>query len=331
MKCEAINLGKHIGKSPNIFYIFGSEIILKNHVKSRILETLSSRGFVEKVVIDQENFKEIKPTIAANAGGSLFGSNLIIELRHVSGKLPDAITEIFTDNLHISENISIIINSHSEKLSLSSKWAKKMEAESLIVECKKLKSFEEQIWLKKNLAFIPDNFRLEVIRLLSDMNSGNLVAQQNEIQLLKLLYLNSDEDKKDLSDITNHMINSAEFSPFELEDAILQGKTVRALEIVKSLRKADSYSGPLLVFILGKITNLASLASHEKSPQTYLKNNGVWQSKMNDYLSFIKNQTQEDLNLMQKYIYDLDLCLKGLVKKDFWLELESLICRLGAS
>ena len=204
-----------------------------------------------------------------------------------------------------------------------------MESNSLVVECKKLKSFEEQIWLKKNLSFIPDNYRNEVVKLLSEINSGNLVAQQNEIELLKLLYLDSDKDKKDLSDITNHMINSAEFSPFELEDAILQGKTRKALEIIKSLRKADSYSGPLLIWIMAKITNLASIASKNKNPQMYLKNNGVWQSKINDYLSFIKNQTKEDLNSMQKKIYELELSLKGLIKKDFWIELESLICKLG--
>jgi DNA polymerase-3 subunit delta len=204
-----------------------------------------------------------------------------------------------------------------------------MEANSLVIECKKLKSFEEQIWLKKNLSFIPDNYRSDVVKLLSEMNSGNLVAQQNEIELLKLLYLDSNQDKKDLSDITNHMINSAEFSPFELEDAILQGQTKKALEIVKSLRKADSYSGPLLIWIMGKITSLASLASRDNSPQIYLKDNGVWQSKINDYLSFMKNQTKEDLELMQKSIYDLELSLKGLIKKDFWIELESLICKLG--
>ena len=66
MKCEAINLSKYIGKSPNIFFIFGSEIILKNHVKSRILETLASRGFSEKIILSDENFKEIKSTIADN-------------------------------------------------------------------------------------------------------------------------------------------------------------------------------------------------------------------------------------------------------------------------
>ena len=111
----------------------------------------------------------------------------------------------------------------------------------------------------------------------------------------------------------------------------MQGKTRKALKIIKSLRKADSYSGPLLIWIMAKITNHASIASKHKNPQTYLKNNGVWQSKINDYLSFIKNQTKEDLNLMQKKIYELELSLKGLIRKDFWIELESLICKLGSN
>ena len=114
-----------------------------------------------------------------------------------------------------------------------------------------------------------------------------------------------------------------------LTDLIIFNESWFKVLIIKSLRKADSYSGPLLIWIMAKITNHASIASKHKNPQTYLKNNGVWQSKINDYLSFIKNQTKEDLNLMQKKIYELELSLKGLIRKDFWIELESLICKLG--
>ena len=331
MKCEAINLGKFLDKSSNIFFIFGSEIILKNHVRSRILEKLKTRSFEEKIVLNDEDFKDIKSTIAANAGGSLFGSNVILELKHGSGKIPETITSIFNEDINNYKNISIIINTHIEKLSLSSNWAKKMDQSSLIVECKKLKSFEEQIWLKKNLNFIPQDYRSDIAKLLSDMNSGNLVAQQNEIELLKLLYLRNQENAKDIDDIRNHMVNSSEFSPFELEDAILQGRTSKAIEIIKSLRKADSYSGPLLIWIISKITTLAFLASREAKPQLFLKNNGVWQSKINDYMSFIKKQSDNDLDIMQRNIYDLELALKGMIKKDFWLELESMICRLDVN
>ena len=102
-------------------------------------------------------------------------------------------------------------------------------------------------------------------------------------------------------------------------------------EIIKSLRKADSYSGPLLIWIISKITTLAFLASKEEKPQLFLKSNGVWQSKINDYMSFIKKQSDNDLDIMQRNIYDLELALKGMIKKDFWLELESMICRLDVN
>ena len=45
----------------------------------------------------------------------------------------------------------------------------------------------------------------------------------------------------------------------------------------------------------------------------------------------IKKQSDNDLDIMQRNIYDLELALKGMIKKDFWLELESMICRLDVN
>ena len=63
-------------------------------------------------------------------------------------------------------NIAIIITSHNEKLNYSTKWVKQMDENSLIVECKKLKSFEEKIWLKKELSFVSEKDRSTLLQLL---------------------------------------------------------------------------------------------------------------------------------------------------------------------
>ena len=68
-----------------------------------------------------------------------------------------------------------------------------MDELALIIECKKLKSFEEKIWLKHQLSFVSEIDRSDLIQNISEMNSGNLVAQQNEINILKLTY---EEGKK---------------------------------------------------------------------------------------------------------------------------------------
>ena len=42
---------KYLDKSQNVFFIFGSEVILKNNSKDLLLRHLSERGFKEKIII----------------------------------------------------------------------------------------------------------------------------------------------------------------------------------------------------------------------------------------------------------------------------------------
>ena len=82
------------------------------------------------------------------------------------------------------------------------------------------------------------------------MYSGNLIAQQNEINILKLTYSENGANEK-------LEFDSAEFLPYELEDKIIELNTDYALRIAKSIKKNDDHYGPLLVFIIGKIITLS--------------------------------------------------------------------------
>ena len=216
MKCEALSIKKYLDKSPNIFFIFGSEVILKNNSKDILKNHLKAKGFTERKFINKDGFKDIEQAIIENAGGSLFGSKTIIEINHDQGKIPDQIIKIFEiPNISNMENIAIIINSHNEKLNSSTKWVKQMDLSALIVECKKLKSFEEKIWLKNELSFTSDQDRNGLVQSIYEMNSGNLVAQQNEIKILKLVY------KDGMNMAQGSVIDSSEFLPFELLEIFL--------------------------------------------------------------------------------------------------------------
>ena len=57
------------------------------------------------------------------------------------------------------------------------------------------------------------------IQNIYEMNIGNLVAQQNEVDILKLIYKNGMEAS---GIFTN---DSAEFIPFELEDEVIAFNT----------------------------------------------------------------------------------------------------------
>lgn len=326
LKCEAMTTQKYLDQSQNVFFIFGSEVVLKNNSKDLLLKHLSNKGFKEKTIINKDGFDKIDQTIIENASGSLFGSKIIVEINHDQGKIPDQIIKISQiENINHMDNIAIIINSSNEKLNFTTKWVKQMDEIALIIDCGKLKSFEEKIWLKHQLSFISEKDRPSLVQNISEMNSGNLVAQQNEVKLLRLTYKDGDGQERKSS------AESAEFMPFELEDKIISNNTKQALKIIHSIKSAEDHYAPLLVWIVGKIINSAANARQSKNPVDSLIKSGVWKNKTSEYMHFIKNHKLQNLIQLQKNVFELDLANKGLSDKDFWYELDNIVIKLTTS
>ena len=325
MICEATSLKKYIDKSPRLFFVYGPEIILKNDSIDHINEFYKKHGFTEKKAIFDKDFKDIERILIENAGGSLFGSKTIIEIFHNGGKIPKEITNIFEiPNINKMENIVIIIRSAIEKINLKTKWVKRMNDISLIVQCAKLKSFEEKVWVKDRLSFMNERDAKNYTNKITDMFSGNLVAQNNEINILKLTY----SEESNYQDIG---IDNAEFLPYQLEDKIIELNTNYALRISKSIKKNDDHYGPLLVFIMGKIINTSVSVHQNINKNSSLEKAGIWRSKMPAYINFIKKNTLKKMMPLQKKVYELDLAAKGLAgitKDQFWQEIDNMIIDL---
>ena len=325
MICEATSLSKYIDKSPRLFFIFGPEIILKNTSIDQINEFYKKNGFTEKKAIFEKDFKDIERILIENAGGSLFGSKTIIEIFHNGGKIPKEITNIFEiPNINKMENIVIIIRSALEKINQKTKWVKKMNDISLIVQCAKLKPYEEKVWVKGKLTFMNEEDAKNYTDRITDMFSGNLVAQNNEINVLKLTY-SEESNNVDIG------IDDAEFLPYQLEDKIIELNTNYALRISKSIKKNDDHYGPLLVFIIGKIINTSVSAYQNINTNSSLEKAGIWKSKIPAYVNFIKKNTLKKMMPLQKKVYELDLAAKGLAgitKDQFWQEIDNMIIDL---
>ena len=107
MKCESLALNKYLDKSPNIFFLYGPEVVLRNNSKDILKKYLVTKGFHEKRLITREYFDQIEQTIIESSSGSLFGSKLIIDIHHDQGRIPEQITRIFEiANIDNNENIN---------------------------------------------------------------------------------------------------------------------------------------------------------------------------------------------------------------------------------
>ena len=324
MKVNFINFSDP--KDHKCFLITGGELILKQEVVEIILVKLKSAGFNEKVSISQDELERMQEIASRNMGGSLFQENLILHIKHTSGKFPEKI-KLFLEDAEIfnSPNIALIVESSIEKTPASGTWIKNFDANGLIINCSKLKIMEEKIWLKRQLNFLPKDLLPIFGSSIFQNNEANLMGQKNEVSLLKLLFLNQDKMSEAKTD---HIIFGSGISAFELEDLLLNRDFKKALKTINFMKEHDRQNSAPIIWIIAKVINscLESLKSSNK--KSALINSGVWSSKINLYLNLIKEATAKEFLSLNEEILKVDLINKGLMRAETWEQIERVILKL---
>tara|TARA_B100000401_G_C52787878_1_gene711779 strand:- start:386 stop:1384 length:999 start_codon:yes stop_codon:yes gene_type:complete len=313
-------------KDHRYFLLTGGEFILKQEAVERILNNLENNGFNEKVSISQDDLDKLEEIVSRNIGGSLFKENLILHIKHSSGKFPEEIKSLLEDdNIFKSSNIALIVESSIEKTPASGAWIKNFDTHGLIVNCSKLKIMEEKIWLKRQLSFLPKDLLAIFGGSISQNNEANLLSQKNEVALLKLLFLSQDEST---AANTDHIIFRSGISAFELEDLLINRNFKKALMTIKFMRKYDRQNSAPIIWIIAKVINSCIESLKSSNKKSALINSGVWSSKVNLYLNLIKQAKVNEFLGLNDEILKIDLINKGLIKADSWEQIERVILRL---
>ena len=313
-------------KDHRYFLLTGSEFILKQEAVNTILLGLKNSGFKEKISVSQDEIDKTQEIISRNMEGSLFQENLILHIKHSSGKFPEKIKSLIdNENLFRSSNIALIIESSIEKTPASGAWVKNFDTHGLIINCGKLKLMEEKIWLKRQLSFLPKDLLPIFGGSIFQNNEANLLGQKNEVTLLKLLFLNQDEASEAQTD---HIIFGSGISAYELEDLLIGRNFKKALKTINFMREHDRQNSAPIIWIIAKVINscLESLkASNKKSA---LKNSGIWSSKIDLYLDLIKQAKAKEFIKLNEEMLKIDLINKGLMRAETWEQIERVILKL---
>ena len=326
MKISSLNFKNNLRRSAVLSLIHGKEMILKNEVKDFLTKDFADQGYGETIIFEANESDTLLSAIQNNLGGGLFGSQIIIKIVHSEGRFPKTLSEtlekIDLDNMN---NIKIVIDSISESISPNTKWIKDNKEFIQIVECTKLKPLDEKKWLRDKLNFLDKNDVDRVARHLFELNSSNLVAHRNDIEILKILH----SAEKDSVSLENS-IRSSVHTAYELEDCLLNLDEKRSIKILRQIKQNDPNSLALVIWVLDKLISTSLMAKKSASPKKYLENTKMWNSKISSYLSFIKKMESNLLNL-SKDIFEIEKTFKGINRLDKWKEVERLIIRICTS
>ncbi len=308
------------------FLLTGGEFILKQDAINKILQKLANDGFTEKVSISQNELDAIQEIVSRNVGGSLFQENLIIHIKHTSGKFPEKIKSLLEDGqIFKSSNIALVVESTIEKTPASGPWISNFDYYGLIINCSKLKVMEEKIWLKRQLDFLPKDLLPIFGGSIFHNNEANLLGQKNEVAFLKLLFLNEDMVSESNTD---HMIFGSGISAFELEDLLIQRNFKRVIKSIHHMREQDLQNSAPIIWIIAKVINacLESLKSTNK--KSALIKNGVWSSKISLYLNLIKQAQIKEFLKLNEEILKIDLINKGIMNAETWEQIDRVVLKL---
>ena len=324
MKVNCLNFAS--SNDSRYLLLYGSELIIKQDIADQILQSLKAQGFNDKVSLHQDELDQAEEIIMRNVGGSLFQEKLILHLKHTSGKFPEKI-KLILENPHLynSDNLALIIESSIEKTPASGNWIKNMDEKGLIVNCGKLKTTEEKLWLKRQLEFLPKSLLPMFGGSIFQNNEGNLLGQMNEVRLLRLLF-SSDQDIEETE--TNNIVFHSGLSAFELEDVIIDRKFEKVLQTIKFLKEHDSQNSAPLIWMIAKIINACLESSQAANKKSALIKSGVWSSKISRYLSLIKHSKASEFMKLSDQMLRLDLINKGIIKSNVWEQIEKIILQL---
>ena len=326
MMISSLDFKTNLRGSAVISLIHGKEMILKNEVKDFLTKDFAVQGFDETIIFDTNELDGLLLAIQNNLGGGLFGSQLIIKIVHSEGRFPKALSEILEMiDLNNLSNIKIIIDSVSESISSNTKWIKDNKELIQIIECKKLKPLDEKKWLRDRLNFLDKKDADKVAKHLFDLNSSNLVAHRNDIEILKILH----SAEKDSVSLENS-ISSSIHAPYELEDCILSLNEKKSIKILRQIKQNDPSSLALVIWVLDKLISTSMMAKKSASPKKYLENAKMWSTKITLYLSFIKKM-EASLLSFSKDIFEIEKTFKGIKRFDAWKEVERLIIKICTS
>ncbi len=284
-----------------------------------IIKNAKNKDYTEHNIIELEN-KHAK-LINAISNLSLFGTKKIIELRSSKPKLDPEIQKIIINNISYDSLNNYIILLRMPKINkadMQQKWFKAINKSSIVIQIWPLSPQQLPHWIKQRLREHNITTTELGYQLIAESVEGNLLAAQQEIEKLALLY---GQGQLTAEKIKLAVTNNNRYNIFELSDAALSQNTAYCLKILTNL-KAINVDPILILWTLWQdLRKLAILinASDFNQECQQLK---IWSSKQQLFQRALQKLNQQQIYHLIGYAKCIDAIIKGVGSGDIWQALQ---------
>lgn len=324
MKITLEQLKTHLSKKLSPIYWLSSDEILLLQEAAEIIRTAAHQaGFQERKTFQVETGFNWNDLLIEANHLSLFSSQRLLELQIPDNKFnDDAKNFLITYSQNPpTDKILLIKTAKLDAKIQSAAWFKQLESRIVLIPIWPIDAAQLPRWIANRLQQVGLRTNAIGIQLLAERTEGNLLATQQAIEKLRLVYGSKEISAEDMSAaITDNM----RFDVFNLVDYALQGDSKHVIRILVTLKNETIEPSIILWALTREIRNLIAISqaitAGQSFEQTALQYK-VWEKRR----LLIKNTLQrcsiKKLQALLCQASDLDRMIKGAARANIWDEL----------
>jgi len=255
-----ITVAKLAGQSSKVwpvYLLYGEELLLVGDSVQQVCQSVAKQGYeaVETVYVDQSF--DWGQSLQMACMPSLFAAKRVIHLR-IGVNLNQQAKETLKQHAQ-NLPVDVILLVECGKLEASSRqgaWFKAMNKVGLVVAHWPLNSQELLQWCRHRLQQKGFRVSVDAVNFFAQHVEGNLLAAQQEIEKLSLLYPSGELT---LQDMTTAVYDNSRFNIYALADYALQGNASKVAHVLQNLQRSGEAPQLVLWALLREIRALSGL------------------------------------------------------------------------
>ncbi len=318
---EAFNLELQKNKQLK-FLLLGDEALSTKEAFDIIRQFAKEHAFTEKLSFTIDRYFKWDQCTSILSSHGLFSKKRMIEIIIPSGKMNAENSESINEVLKKipQEDLLVIYLPQIDKETKLQKWFKEIEKIARTIRLDEIKQTELLFWLKKRASSLSIDLNEDSIDLISQFVHGNMLAADQELNKLALLFPNQSISYEKVS---QSISNVSRFDTFELTEYILNGDQMKTLSTLNFLKEEGQ--NPInitnsLSWVIKPMLEIKELDFKSQFVESHLTRSRIF----GDRLIYIKKALSflsiKHLRAAIQKLSEIDKISKGVLSGDAWLE-----------
>jgi DNA polymerase-3 subunit delta len=317
LKLTTDSLAAHLDRQLLPAYLVsGDEPLLVAEAADALRARARAVGFSERETHFIERGTDWDALLGAARNLSLFATRRIIEIRLASSKpgVAGGAALLKLAQLRDKDFLVLIIAPRLERDAQGAEWVKAIESHGAWVQIWPVEAQRLIAWLQERCRRLQLRTDNEAIEVLAERTEGNLLAAQQELQKLQLLFPDAPVSA---ANVLAGVADSARYEVGQLGEAALAGDAARALHMLAGL-KAEGVEPTLVLWAINKAVHdlwrAQAAAGGDGAPRT-------WQRQAAALAQGLRRARTVPFGRLILRAERADRMIKGRLAGDAWDEL----------